>query len=480
MAEVGTNEAYAKLEPSYLHRNFPTVYTAAVTVFLINFALGVPTSALADVLKYKVGAPTLLLFWAQLAVLGMGKAIADLVGGYFADKWKNGRRNVMIVGTLLVVIGSFLIWLSFSDLNQSAVDAIGAAVKKKKQAIPALDLLPFLMIVGGQFLNGFGIGMQNGAAMILLQDYGGATKRGLGASLQKFSLYSGKTTATYLGALLGVVTGKVMFPFLFVGILAVIAMILNIVMIKDSKEHILIPAGVERKEPTLADYKPAFTNRSLYSVYFVAFMGKWSDSWFQSVSLLFMFTVLSVYTKPEVGAIAAAFGVLWSVLNAYSGWFSDFVGRRRIALVGTAMGIVTPLLFLWFLKGPKNVALGIALAAVWGLGTGLYYGITEVVPGDVARLASRGAIIGTFRFFRDTGNVLVPLIFAVITDPRTVGFSKNFWGGNERGRYELTLWATSLMMVVTFAVVWFVMRETFEPRPTTGATAKPTAETRSA
>jgi MFS family permease len=410
----------------------------------------------------------------------MGKAIADLVGGYFADKWKNGRRNVMIVGTMLVVIGSLLIWLSFSDLNQSAVDAIGKAVKAKKQAIPALDLLPFLMIVGGQFLNGFGIGMQNGAAMILLQDYGGATKRGLGASLQKFSLYSGKTTATYLGALLGVVTGKVMFPFLFVGVLAVIAMILNIVMIKDSKEHVLIPAGVERKEPTLADYKPAFTNRSLYSVYFVAFMGKWSDSWFQSVSLLFMFTVLSVYTKPEVGAIAAAFGVLWSVLNAYSGWFSDFVGRRRIALIGTAMGIVTPLLFLWFLKGPKNVALGIALAAVWGLGTGLYYGITEVVPGDVARLASRGAIIGTFRFFRDTGNVLVPLIFAVITDPRTVGFSKNFWGGNERGRYELTLWATSFMMVVTFAVVWFVMRETFEVRPTTGATAKPAAETRSA
>lgn len=479
MAEVGTREAYAKLEPSYLRRYFPTVYTAAVTVFLINFALGVPTSALADVLKYKVGAPSLLLFWAQLAVLGMGKAIADLVGGYFADKWKNGRRNVMITGTVLVVIGSFLIYLSFANLDQSAVDAIGKAVKAKKQAIPALDLLPLLMIVGGQFLNGFGIGMQNGAAMILLQDYGGATKRGLGASLQKFSLYGGKTTATYLGALLGAVTGKVMFPFLFVGILAVLAMVLNIVMIKDSKEHVLIPAGVERKEPTLADYKPAFTNRSLYSVYFVAFMGKWSDSWFQSVSLLFLFTILT-YSKPEAGAIAAAFGVLWSVLNAYSGWFSDFVGRRRIALVGTAMGIVTPLLFLWFLKGPKNVALGIALAALWGLGTGLYYGITEVVPGDVARLASRGAIIGTFRFFRDTGNVLVPLIFAVITDPRAVGFSTNFWGGNERGRYELTLWATSIMMVVTFAVVWSVMRETFEVRPITDPVAKPAAGTRSA
>ncbi len=465
MAEVGTREAYAKLEPSYLRRYFPTVYTAAVTVFLINFALGVPTSALADALKLKVGAPTLLLFWAQLAVLGMGKAIADLVGGYFADRWKNGRRNVMIAGTVLVVIGSLLIWLSFPDLNQSAVDAIGQAVKAKKQAIPAFDILPFLMIMGGQFLNGFGIGMQNGAAMILLQDYGGATKRGLGASLQKFSLYGGKTTATYLGALLGLVTGKVMFPFLFVGILAIIAMILNFVMIKDSREHVLIPAGVERREPKLADYKPAFTNRSLYSVYFVAFMGKWSDSWFQSVSLLFLFTVLGTYTKPEVGAIAAAFGVLWSVLNAYSGWFSDFVGRRRIALVGTSMGVVTPLLFLWFLKGPKNVFLGIAVAALWGLGTGLYYGITEVVPGDVARLASRGAIIGTFRFFRDTGNVLVPLIFAIITDPRVVGFSTNFWGGNERGRYELTLWATSFMMVVTTAVVWFIMRETFQARP---------------
>jgi len=343
------------------------------------------------------------------------------------------------------------------------VDQIRKLVTAKKAHIPAFDVLPFLMILGGQFLNGFGIGMQNGAAMILLQDYGGATKRGLGASLQKFSLYGGKTTATYLGALLGAVTGKVMFPFLFVGVLAIIAMILNFLLIKDSKEHVLIPAGVERREPTLADYKPAFTNRSLYSVYFVAFMGKWSDSWFQSVSLLFF--LLLAYTKPEAGAMAAAFGVLWSVLNAYSGWFSDFVGRRRIALAGTAMGVVTPLLFLWFLSGPKNVGLGIALAALWGLGTGLYYGITEVVPGDVARLASRGAIIGTFRFFRDTGNVIVPTIFAFIVDPSVFGLPKNYWGGNELGRYKLTLWATSFMMLVTLAVVWFVMRETFEVRP---------------
>jgi hypothetical protein len=121
----------------------------------------------------------------------------------------------------------------------------------------------------------------------------------------------------------------------------------------------------------------------------------------------------------------------------------------------------------------------IGLAALWGLGTGLYYGITEVVPGDVARLASRGAIIGTFRFFRDTGNVIVPTIFAFIVDPSVFGLPKNFWGGNQRGRYELTLWATSFMMVVTTAVVWFVMRETFEPRRT-DAMAKPAAEARSA
>jgi MFS family permease len=464
MAEVGTKEAFEKLEASYLQRYFPTVYTAAVTVFLINFALGVPTAALADLLKYKIGAPALLFFWAQLAVLGMGKAIADLVGGYFVDRWRNGRRNVMIIGTVLVVIGSLVIWSSFPDLTQGAVDAIRKAHTGKKPApLPGFDKLPFLMIMGGQFLNGFGIGMQNGAAMILLQDYGGATKRGLGASLQKFSLYGGKTTATYLGALLGAVTGLVMFPFLFVGLLAVLAMVLNIVMIKDSREQVLIPAGVERKQPTLASYKPAFTNRNLYSVYFVAFMGKWADSWFQSVSLLYL--LLLSYTKVEIGAIAAAFGVLWSVLNAYSGWFSDFVGRRRIALVGTALGVIAPLIFLWYLQGPKNVTLGIVIAALWGLATGLYYGITEVVPGDVARLASRGAIIGTFRFFRDTGNVLVPLIFALITDPTVFGLPKNYWGGDEIGRYGLTLWASSLMMVVTFGVVWIVMRETFVPRP---------------
>jgi MFS family permease len=220
---------------------------------------------------------------------------------------------------------------------------------------------------------------------------------------------------------------------------------------------VLIPAGVERKSPSLADYKPAFTNRNLYTVYFVAFMGKWSDSWFQSISLLYL--LLLAYTKVEAAAIATAFGVLWSVLNAYSGWFSDFVGRRRVALVGTAMGVVTPLLFLWFLNGPKNIVLGIVLAALWGLGTGVYYGITEVVPGDVARLASRGALIGTFRFFRDTGNVIVPLIFTgILLLPR-----QQF--GSELSLFGLTLWATAFMMLITLALVFFVMRETFLPSP---------------
>jgi len=103
--------------------------------------------------------------------------------------------------------------------------------------------------------------------------------------------------------------------------------------------------------------------------------------------------------------------------------------------------------------------LGIALAALWGFGTGVYYGITEVVPGDVARLASRGASIGTFRFFRDTGNVIVPLIFAgILLLPK-----QQF--GSEINLYGLTLWATAIMMLVTFALVLFVMRETFAPTP---------------
>jgi MFS family permease len=159
------------------------------------------------------------------------------------------------------------------------------------------------------------------------------------------------------------------------------------------------------------------------------------------------------------------------VLNAYSGWFSDFVGRRRVALAGTAMGVVTPLLFLWFLNGPKNVGLGIVLAALWGLGTGIYYGITEVVPGDVARLASRGALIGTFRFFRDTGNVIVPLIFTgILLLPR-----KQF--GSELNLFGLTLWATAFMMLLTLALVFFVMRETFLPSPPAEEeTAVPTAK----
>ena len=454
MSEVGTREAYEKLEPSYLQRYFPTAYTAAVTVFLVNFALGVPTTALASVLKYKVAAPAGLYFWGQLAILGLGKAIADLVGGYFVDRWPNGRRNVMIVGTVIVVIGSFMIWISMPGLTTGEVTKLQAAAKLHP---PAFDVIGFLLIFGGQFLNGFGIGMQNGAAMVLLQDYGGAQKRGLGASMQKFSLYGGKTTATYLGALLGALTGLAMFPFLFVGILAVLAMVLNVVMIQDSRERVLIPAGVERRQPSLSDYRPAFTNRNLYTVYFVAFMGKWSDSWFQSVSVIYLLALS--YSNLEAGAIATAFGVVWSVLNAYSGWFSDFVGRRRIALVGTAMGVATPLLFLWFLTGPKNLGLGIVLAALWGLSTGSYYGITEVVPGDVARLANRGAIIGTFRFFRDMGNVIVPIIFAGITSlPASVL-------GGETGLYGLTLWATAIMMAVTLALVWFIMRETFMPSP---------------
>ena len=57
---------------------------------------------------------------------------------------------------------SLMIWMSFPGLHQAAVDAIRkAATGKQHTPLPAFDVVPFLLIMGGQFLNGFGIGMQD-------------------------------------------------------------------------------------------------------------------------------------------------------------------------------------------------------------------------------------------------------------------------------------------------------------------------------
>jgi len=442
---TGTSEANIKLKSSYLKEYFAISFTAALSVFLVNFAMGMPTAGLPRVLKYFVGANPAALAMAELAIFGVGKCIADLLGGWLSDWLKGGRRAVILTGTILVLGGVLLIYFSIpGDVQAAALDQL---VKTKK--IMPFNAMAFWLIMLGQFLNGFGLGLQNGAAMISLQDLGGASRRGVGASLQKFSLYGGKTIATYLGGFLVIATGLVMWPFLFTAILVAIALVLNLVVVKDTKRLVLEPAGVKREVPGLRAYKTAFTNGSLYTVYFLGLMAKWADSWF--ITVLSLYVVLYGYGVAEAGVIATAYGLTWSVLNYYTGAMSDFIGRKRLTQWGTALSIIAPLLFLWFIT-PGNVTVPVILAAFWGIATGLFYGVLEVVPGDVAKLEDRGAVIGTFRFWRDAGNIIAPMIFGVIW---------SIWGQTELAvRYMIYL--TSFLYLVMFLLVVFVMKETFE------------------
>jgi MFS family permease len=432
------------LKVNYLRSWLGLTMSLLIICYLLNLVMGLPRAGLPRVLTDYVGASEAQMSLVQLFFFGVGKCLTDLLAGWMTDHPRGGRKVVVLLGGTLTALGCLCIYLAVpGDISEAELTARG----QHRETV--LQWGPFVLIGLGQFLNGLGSGFQNQGIMVATQDLGGRMRRGLAGGLMEAALYWGVTAGTFLGGWLVALSGQVLFPFL---IMAVIAIACTVAASRtvDTRKAILEPAGVVPQPVGWRAYRLAFTNRSLYVIYFAGLMSKWIDSLIIVVSSKYLQQLN--YSLEQTAVIQTGFVLSWSTLSLFTGALSDTIGRKNLIWSGMLWSAVFTLVLLHF-SVADNLAWQLTLTVLLGCGTGFYYGLPPAIAADVAPLEYRGVCISVYRFWRDTGNIVSTLVFAGI-------FS--LWGKDHiLQASETILLVSAVLLFVGAAIAWLFMQETY-------------------
>ena len=119
----------------------------------------------------------------------------------------------------------------------------------------------------------------------------------------------------------------------------------------------------------------------------------------------------------QIGLVAGLYPAVWGVAQVATGAWSDRVGRKPLIVAG----MLVQALALGVLAATDGAVVGAALAAVvLGLGTALVYPTLIAAISDQVSPVTRAAVVGVYRFWRDSGYVVGGLIAGAAAD--AVGF----------------------------------------------------------
>lgn len=297
--------------------------------------------------------------------------------GVLSDRM--GPRLPLIAGRVLAVIGAFI---SYRTTN-------------------IWMLIVARMIWGMGDASFFCIGMSYVSRLFPAEKRGRAM--GIFQAVELVGSFMGQTIGGYAAAVYGP-----RFNFLLTTIVAVIALI-SVTMIRGNSSAMQISKKKVSLIPTREEMKKVL-NRTLLVACVINLVSMMINSGLLG-------TILPIYATENLGLSLTQYALLVSVStvgsisgNLAGGALSDKMGRKRVLLVGFAIGALSifgitvfpsfiPLLVMMFFKG-----------IFWGI----VYGVVPAYIADAVPDEVRGIGIGTFRTFMDLGGLVGPMVMTSI------------------------------------------------------------------
>jgi MFS family permease len=115
----------------------------------------------------------------------------------------------------------------------------------------------------------------------------------------------------------------------------------------------------------------------------------------------------------RIGIVAAVYPAVWGFLQIPTGWVSDQIGRKPLITLGM---LVQAGALALLVAGGGTFASALAAAALLGLGTALVYPTLIAAVSDVVQPRDRAAMVGVYRFWRDSGFVAGALVAGFVSD----------------------------------------------------------------
>jgi len=335
------------------------------------------------------------------SVFGITKAITNLGMGTLSDRV--GRKPVIVVGGIVSALGGMVI----ASSNQFVGMLLGTAL---------------IGLGGGSTFVGIMVAMTEAIP----------TRIGLAMGLFQLAAYGGSTLGTSLAGYLAVSYGLRQ-PFTVLMVISAIGAIASFLFIPEAEGF--------RKESTRPRERVKITSyiEQLWPMYFAGFSSKIMDSLVVSFLPLYL-TGLGM----DIGrtfTVMSAFTFSWALLQPLTGHASDRLGRKRLIVVGLAGSVISVVSFTL----TSNFTLLVACSLFLGVEAAFFYTPLVAMVSDIAPSELEGTLIGSYRFFRDMGYFVGPLLLGAIAD--SMGLTTAFF-------------ATALILLAAMAFFQIQAKET--------------------
>jgi MFS family permease len=322
---------------------------------------------------------------AFVVAFGAAKALANLAAGGLADRF--GRKRLLVLGWVL--------------------------------ALPVAPLVAFApgwwsIVVANLFL-GANQGLAWSMTVVMKIDLAGPARRGFALGLNESAGYLGvAATAFASGAVAASIAPRTV---VWAGALAVAVAGTTIAFafVRDTGLHVAheqaghgerdaLPLRVAFAETTLR--RPV-----LRSCAQAGFVNNLNDA--LAWGLVPLYLAAHGETAARIGTVAAVYPAVWGALQLGTGWLSDVAGRKPLIVAGmwvqaAALGLLV--------GGGGGFAASVAAAALLGAGTALVYPTLIAAVSDAVEPRDRAAVVGVYRFWRDSGFVAGALLSGFASD----------------------------------------------------------------
>ena len=327
---------------------------------------------------------------AFIASFGVVKAITNLFAGRFSDRF--GRRRVLIAGWCFgVPVPLLLMWAP-----------------------------TWTWVVVANLLLGVNQGLAWSTTVIMKIDLVGARRRGLAMGLNEFAGYVAVALTALGTGYLAAAYGLRPIPFVVGLVVAVFGLALSMFAVRETQHHVAVEVAAHPTSgsatgddaPTASEVfaRASWSDRALSTASHTGLVNNLNDglAW----GLFPLFFAAAGLDTAKIGVLTFAYPFTWGVLQLVTGALSDRVGRKWLITAGMLVqGVALGVIAL-----TRGFVPWLGAAVALGVGTAMVYPTLLASIGDVAHPRWRGAAVGVYRLWRDSGYAVGALVAGLLAD----------------------------------------------------------------
>lgn len=365
--------------------NWPQFALLVAVNAFVGGMVGLERSILPALAQEEFGIASRTAAISFVATFGLAKAVSNLAAGRLSERFT--RKRLLVAG-----------WL------------IGAPV-------PVLIILApsWGWVVGANILLGLQQGLCWSMTVNMKIDLAGRSRRGLALGINEASGYLAVAAAAFLSGVVAAKLGLRPEPFYLGVVFAGAGLALSVLAVKDTASFVAAEAGQARAPSTVPTLRSAFAavswrRRRLFGVAQAGFVNNLNDgvAW----GLFPLYFAAGGLGLERIAVLAAAYPLVWGVLQAATGWVSDSIGRRGLIVVGLLVQGAA----IWIVAASSGFQWWLGGAILLGVGTAMVYPTLLAAVGDESSPHERATFLGVYRFWRDAGFVAGALLCGALAD----------------------------------------------------------------